>query len=229
MPMISPMPGTERRRWKAPRSSPLAQKFARGAKASRVDAGAKGVSAAQELGDLPAVELVALGLEAVNRAHSEGVAEGERDALGLADVGEPIPDEETLAADDESRRSERRQGVEQGLGSGREMAVQEHLPRAIEAAWRHASERGDRCRSSRRESGSTIGCRASLGRVVGHPESYRVSSPEGGLFELRLARADALRGSVRLRRFGMVPRRSTRDPLADQATHVPRLNSLGVE
>ncbi len=58
----------------------------------------------------------------------------EWNALALAEIGEPVPGEETLAADDEIRGAERRQGVEQGLGSGREIAVQKCLPRAVEDA-----------------------------------------------------------------------------------------------
>ncbi len=113
---------------------PPAQQIAGGAKASRVDVGEWEVSTAQELGDFPGVELVALGLQAVNRAHAEGVTEDELDPLLFTQVGEPVPGEEALAADDEVAAAKWRQGVEQGIRSAREIAVQHRLAVAIEDA-----------------------------------------------------------------------------------------------
>ena len=55
--------------------------------------------------------------------HVEGVAEDEGDAFGGAEVGEPVPGEHALAADDESV-AEGRQGVEQCVRIGGDFAVQ---------------------------------------------------------------------------------------------------------
>jgi hypothetical protein len=93
-----------------------AQEIAGGAPAAGIDVGLGEVAAPQELGDLPGVELVALGLEAVDRTHGESVSENEGDALVLAEIGEPVPGEETLAADDQVV-AVGRDGGEKGLGA----------------------------------------------------------------------------------------------------------------
>ncbi len=79
-------------------------------------------AAAEQAGDLAGVDLVVLGLAAVDGLHVQGVAEDEGDALVLAEVGEPVPGEHALAADDEAV-AEGRDGVEEGVGLGGQIAV----------------------------------------------------------------------------------------------------------
>ncbi len=73
----------------------------------------------------------------MNRAHAERVAESERDSFRLAKVGEPVPGEEALAADDEVAAAKWRQGVEQGIRSAGQIPVQDGLAGAIEHAQVH--------------------------------------------------------------------------------------------
>ena len=61
------------------------------------------------------VDLVVLGLAAVDRLHVEGVAEDEGDVLTGAEIGEPIPAEDALDADDQVV-PKRRDGSEEGVG-----------------------------------------------------------------------------------------------------------------
>ena len=58
-------------------------------------------AAAQEQGDLVAVDLVVLGLAAVNGLHVQGVAEHEGDVPRGAEIGQPVPGEHALDADDQ--------------------------------------------------------------------------------------------------------------------------------
>jgi len=50
--------------------------------------------------------------------HGQGVAQHEGDALVFAQIGEPVPGEHALAANDEVF-AERLDGAEEGLGLGR--------------------------------------------------------------------------------------------------------------
>ena len=72
--------------------------------AAGIDVGLRQHAAAQQHGDLVRVDLVVLGLAAVDGLHRERVAEHERDAFGGADVGEPVPGEHALGRDDQIRR-----------------------------------------------------------------------------------------------------------------------------
>ena len=62
------------------------------------------------------------------------VAEGEGNPCGFAQIGEPVPGEEALAADDEIAITKRCQSREEGLGPAGEIAVQERLALSIEDA-----------------------------------------------------------------------------------------------
>jgi hypothetical protein len=59
------------------------------------------VSSAQQCGDFERIDLVVLGLAAVNRLHVEGVAEHELDAFASAKICEPVPGEYALGGDRE--------------------------------------------------------------------------------------------------------------------------------
>src|SRR5262249_50369370 len=56
----------------------------------------------EQVGDLLAFELVALGLGAVDGPHLQGVPQDEGDALGGAGVGQPVPGDHALAGDDQA-------------------------------------------------------------------------------------------------------------------------------
>jgi hypothetical protein len=58
-------------------------------------------AAAEQPGDLAGVDAVVLGLAAADGLHVQGVADHEGDALLPAQVGQPVPDEHALDADDQ--------------------------------------------------------------------------------------------------------------------------------
>jgi hypothetical protein len=72
----------------------------------------------------------------MDEAHAEGVTEDEVDSLLLAQVGEPVPGEKALAADDEVG-AERGERGEQGVRTAREIAVQNRPSLAVEDAEEH--------------------------------------------------------------------------------------------
>jgi hypothetical protein len=63
------------------------------------------------------VDLIGLGLTAVDGFHVEGVSEDKGDALLLAEVGKPVPGEHTLTGDGESV-TKGSDGLEEGIGIG---------------------------------------------------------------------------------------------------------------
>jgi hypothetical protein len=80
---------------------------------------------------LAGVDLVVLDLAAVDGLQVHGEAEDEVDPLGLAQVGEPVPGEQALDADDEPT-AERRDGGEEGLGLAGELPVVDDLAVPVE-------------------------------------------------------------------------------------------------
>ena len=89
--------------------------------------------AAQQDGDLVRIDLVVLGLAAVDGLHGQRVAEDERDAFGGADVGEPVPGEHALGRDDQAV-AVRRDDLEEGLRRRWHVAVHQHLAGRVEDA-----------------------------------------------------------------------------------------------
>src|SRR4051812_15999265 len=85
------------------------------AHAPGVDVGERKGAATQEAGDLGGVDLVVLGLAAVDGFHVEGVAEHDGDLLLLAEVGQPVPGEHALGADDEAI-AEGSDGAQEAVG-----------------------------------------------------------------------------------------------------------------
>ncbi len=67
----------------------------------RIDVGLRQQAAPQQNGDFVGVELIVLGLTAVDGFHRQGVSQHERDPLRGADVREPIPREHALGRDDQ--------------------------------------------------------------------------------------------------------------------------------
>ena len=90
-------------------------------------------AAAQEQGDLVAVDLVVLGLAAVDGLHVEGVAEHEGDLLAGAEIGQPVPGEHALHADDKFSAVQA-DGVEKVIGPGGQVAVNERFARLVDDA-----------------------------------------------------------------------------------------------
>jgi hypothetical protein len=54
----------------------------------------------EEPGDLAGVDLVVLGLAAMNGLHVQGMAQDESDAFAPAEIGDPIPGKHALDAND---------------------------------------------------------------------------------------------------------------------------------
>ena len=89
-----------------------AQEVTGGPHRLRIDVGLGERAAAEQAGQLPGVDGVGLGLAAVDRLEVQRVAQDEGDALGGAQVGEPVPGEQALAADDQAV-AERRQHLQE--------------------------------------------------------------------------------------------------------------------
>ena len=68
--------------------------------------------------------------------HGQGVAEGEGDALVLAQVGQPVPGEHALGADDQVR-AERLDGVEEHGRVGRQVLLEDGLALVVEDVGEH--------------------------------------------------------------------------------------------
>jgi hypothetical protein len=100
-----------------------AQQVAGFAHALGVDRGEREVAAAQQAGDLVGVDLVVLGLGAVDELQVQGVTQCEGDVLFRAAIGEPIPGEHAFGAADEVV-AEGGDGFEEGLGSGGDVGVE---------------------------------------------------------------------------------------------------------
>jgi hypothetical protein len=77
------------------------------------------------------VDLVGLGLAAVDGLHVQGVSEDEGDLLVLAQVGEPVPGEQALAGDGEAFAAGG-DGAEEGFGCGGESLSEDGLALVVE-------------------------------------------------------------------------------------------------
>jgi len=77
------------------------QEVAGGSHLERVDIGCGEVPASQQHGDLEGVDFVVLDLSAVDGLPVERVTENELDAFAPTQVGDPVPGEHALDADDE--------------------------------------------------------------------------------------------------------------------------------
>jgi hypothetical protein len=110
-----------------------AEQIARLAHALGIDVGLRQGAAAKERGDLVGVDLVVLGLAAVDRLHEEGVSEDEVDTFRRAKVGDPVPGEHALAGDDEVL-AERFEGGEELVGLGGQVLVEPDLSVLVEDA-----------------------------------------------------------------------------------------------
>src|SRR5439155_9990553 len=80
--------------------------------------------AAEQHGDLVGIDLVGLGLAAVDGLHVQGVAQDEGDALCGAEVGEPVPGEQALTGDGQPV-AEGSDSAEEGIRPGGDSLVQD--------------------------------------------------------------------------------------------------------
>ncbi len=80
---------------------PAAHDVTRRSHLAGIDVGFWQVATAQKLGDLERIDLVVLGLAAVDGLHVEGMPEDEADTLRGAEVGEPVPAEHAFHGDGE--------------------------------------------------------------------------------------------------------------------------------
>ena len=90
----------------------------------RINVGHREHAAAQKARDLGGVDAIVFGLAAVDRFHVQGVAEREGDRVVFAEIGEPIPGEHALAADDQPGAI-RRDGIEERLGAGGQIGFED--------------------------------------------------------------------------------------------------------
>ena len=77
------------------------EKVSRGSHLGRVGVGERHSSSSQEHGDLQGIELIVLGLGAMDKPHVERVAEDEIDLFSQTEIGQPVPGKDTLSRDDE--------------------------------------------------------------------------------------------------------------------------------
>jgi hypothetical protein len=117
----------------ADEESPAAQQVTGGAHGLGGDVGDGQVAAAEEACDLLGVEVVVLGLAAVDGLHVQGVAEHEGDPFLVAEVGEPVPGEHALAGDGQAG-AEGRHGFKDGLRGGGDGVVEDDGTLGIEDA-----------------------------------------------------------------------------------------------
>jgi hypothetical protein len=78
-----------------------AKEISGGAYLSGIHIGLREHAAAQEHGDFVGVDLIVLGLTPMNGFHVEGVAQDEGNPFLGAQVGEPVPSEDTFDADNQ--------------------------------------------------------------------------------------------------------------------------------
>jgi len=104
----------------------------------RIGVGQREQSAAEQGRELAGVDLVGLGLAAVDGFHVEGVAEDEGDAFVLAQVGQPVPGEPALRPDDQAV-AVRLHGLQEGRGRGRQVLVEDGPSLGVEDVGVHRS------------------------------------------------------------------------------------------
>jgi hypothetical protein len=112
-----------------------AQQVARLAPAFGVGVGQRERAAAQQAGDLAGVDVVVVGLAAVDGFPVQRVAEHEVDVLLVAEVGEPVPGEHALDADES--RTKRRHGAQKSFGAAGEVLVADDVALVVEDAQVH--------------------------------------------------------------------------------------------
>ena len=78
-----------------------AQEIPGGPHPGGIDIGLGEHTGSQELGDLERIDAIVLGLAPMDGFHVECMTENQGDVLPAAEVGEPLPAEDTLDTDDE--------------------------------------------------------------------------------------------------------------------------------
>jgi hypothetical protein len=114
------------------------KQVARGPHLGRIDIRLRQHPAAQEHSDLVGIDLIVLGLAPMDGFHVEGVAQDEGNPLLGAEVGQPVPGEDTFDADDEILPV-RRNRLEKRLGCRFHIAVQHDLAVLIQDAEVHGA------------------------------------------------------------------------------------------
>jgi hypothetical protein len=100
--------------------------IARGAHGGGIDGGLGPPPTAEQDGNVLGVTRVVLSLPAMDRRHGAGMAEDEREAVGGAHIGEPGPGEQPCGGA-HPMVAIGCHGCQQGIGTGRHMAVEENL------------------------------------------------------------------------------------------------------
>lgn len=107
-----------------------AQQVAGASHVFRIDIGQRKRSAAQQYGDLVGIDLVVLGLAAVNGAHIENVTEDEVDPLFGTETGQSVPSDHALAAEHQLVTI-RFDQAQEDLRAGGDVLVNHDFPRRV--------------------------------------------------------------------------------------------------
>lgn len=110
---------------------PPSKQIPSGAHLGGIDVGERDVPTPQQGRDLEGVDLVVLGLTAVYGLHIEGMAQDEHNPFSLTEIGESVPGEDTLGADDEVL-AVGLDGGQEGLGPALDVLVKDDLAVPIE-------------------------------------------------------------------------------------------------
>ena len=113
-----------------------AKQVASGSHLGRVDVGLGERPAAQQRRDLEGIDLVVLGLPAVDGLHVQSVAKHELDPFPAAEVRQPVPGEHALDGDDEVV-AVGRDRLEERFGTAPHVLVEEDLALPVEKAQIH--------------------------------------------------------------------------------------------
>ena len=95
-------------------------------------------SALEQAGNLGSVDAVVLGLGAVDELHVQRVAQREGDGLVLTQIGEPVPGEHALAADDDAL-AKGSDGLEEDIRIGGEIFGEDGVAVGVKDVREHAS------------------------------------------------------------------------------------------
>jgi hypothetical protein len=104
----------------------------------RIHRGVREHAATEHDGDLVRVDRVVVGLPTMDGLHVQGMAEDDRDAFVSTQVGQPVPGEQTVDRDDETR-SRGRHDLQKGLWVRLHLTMPENLAVLIEDADVHGT------------------------------------------------------------------------------------------
>ncbi len=175
---------------------PAAEQVSSRTHAFRIDVSLRDHPASQQNGDLVAVNLVVLGLSAVNGFHVQGVTQNEGNIFSSAQIGKPVPGEDTFDRNDDAL-AEGSDRFEKRIGIGFHVAMKNDRTGLIENAHIH---------------GSSVQIDSAIMWVLLSVKSHRASSficrPSGTTFTSRMvdpSTKPALKGEASISITAMEP------------------------